>query len=158
MMTDLLTVQKMHSFRPVFALPPCALHPGHRSTPVTLHSWIYLALVSCHIPASASKHTKKGGRRPPFSATRYAAAAVYALISASAATTAPAAPASNNPPMLQLCTQRRLYTPKLPRTLWQSQSQHEQTIARCPYFAMSFWMRSMASTVASASPKAVRRT
>ena len=28
----------------------------------------------------------------------------------------------------------------------------------CPYSAMSFWMRSMASTVASASPKAVRRT
>ena len=27
-----------------------------------------------------------------------------------------------------------------------------------PYSAMSFWMRSMASTVASASPKAVRRT
>lgn len=52
-MTDLLTVQKMHSFRPVFALPPCAPHPGHRPTPVTLDSWIHIALVGCHVPASA---------------------------------------------------------------------------------------------------------
>lgn len=49
------------------------------------------------LAADASKHTKKGGRGPPFSATRYATATVYALTSASAATTAPAAPASNNP-------------------------------------------------------------
>ena len=33
-------------------------------------------------------------------------------------------------------------TPKLLRTLWQSQLQHQQTIARRLYFAMS-WMRSM---------------
>lgn len=43
----------MHSFRPVFALPPCAPHPGNRCTPVALHSWIYLALVGCHAPACA---------------------------------------------------------------------------------------------------------
>lgn len=65
-MTDLLTVQKMHIFRPVFTLPPCAPHPGHRSTPVTLDNWIHIALVGCHIPASASKHTKKGTTGPPF--------------------------------------------------------------------------------------------
>lgn len=29
----------MHSFRPVFALPPCAPHTGDRSTPVTLYKW-----------------------------------------------------------------------------------------------------------------------
>ena len=57
MMTDLLTVQKMHSFRPVFAFPPCAPHPGHRSTPVTLDDWIHIALVGCHVPASAFQST-----------------------------------------------------------------------------------------------------
>ena len=56
-MTDLLTVQKMHSFRPVFAFPPCAPHPGHRSTPVTLDDWIHIALVGCHVPASAFQST-----------------------------------------------------------------------------------------------------
>ena len=47
----------MHSFRPVFALPPCAPHPGHRPTPVTLDSWIHIALVGCHVPASAFQST-----------------------------------------------------------------------------------------------------
>ena len=56
-MTDLFTVQKMHSFRPVFALPPYAPHHGHRFTPVTLDDWIHIALVGCHVPTSAFQST-----------------------------------------------------------------------------------------------------
>lgn len=47
----------MHSFRPVFAPPPCAPYPGDRSTPVTLDNWIHIALVGCHVPASALQST-----------------------------------------------------------------------------------------------------
>ena len=47
----------MHSFRPVFALPPCAPHPGHRSTPVPLDNWMHIALVGCRVPASAFQST-----------------------------------------------------------------------------------------------------
>ena len=51
------------------------------------------------------------------------------------------------------CARRSNRTPRGNRS-----RSYKQTVARYPYSAMSFWMRSMASTVASASPKAVRRT
>ena len=201
----------MHSFRPVFALPPCAPHPGHRFTPVPLANWTHLALVGCRVPASALQSTaavhptgtfltgsdalaaKKwasaceqtairarsaptgrisqhrdaanthiymhslhinllarsyrtivetkhalahflaarriqayeiGGRRPPFSATTHATAAIVRRNLRVRCGNCACGAGQSTTLVLQLCTQRRLYAPKPPRTLWQSQSQH----------------------------------
>lgn len=139
-----------------------------QQTPTRMHS-LHKSARSANAPSGTNTHSrtiwqrahpsirKRGAAGPPFSTTTHATAAEYAATSASAATTAPAAPAINNPGAATMHATAAIYA---------KATAYAMAIAIAalandrplPYFAMSFWMRSMASTVASASPKAVRRT
>lgn len=148
-------------FRPLFAPKPCT----SRTRSPAYTGMIRTMLANHHVPPSSFESS----RLPLLARTsfepqpRFGQGSTHLPPKSTPIHTkrGPAAPffATANATAAARCrTLARISNHTRYRAQQQQQPQRQRTVARNPYFSMSFWIRSMASTVASASPKAVKRT